>query len=246
MGTGDPKRARELVVLVVASALAYPLGLWLGSRWLLPALNTLPAYLLMARRLRLGDRAGAVGAVLLWAFTLAVTGTLSFSLWPSDPGAVVLNGPAYREEMFGWIATGQGSEGSPRLFLPQHMTHLAGFVVLSLASASALSILMGAVLTNYMNYYVASLARAGVEPLWVLLLGWQPWALCRVTAFCILGVVLAEPLLARLGRAPRPSLRELRPWLLAAAGGILADWALKAALAPTWGLELRALLLGGG
>jgi len=233
------------VLLVAASALAYPIGLWIGSRWLLPALITLPAYLVMARRLRAGERAAAVRAVLAWAATMAVAGTLTFSLWPSDPGSVILNGPAYREEMFGWIATGQGAEGSPRLFLPQHLLHLAGFVALSLASASALSILMGAVLTNYMDYYVASLARAGVEPLWVALLGWQPWAICRVVAFCILGVVLAEPLLARLGRAPRPSLGALRPWLLAAAGGILADWVLKAALAPTWGLELRALLLGG-
>jgi hypothetical protein len=144
--------------------------------------------------------------------------------------------------MFAWIATGQGTEGNPRAFLPQHLAHLAAFAGLSLVSASALSILAGAVLMNYMDYYVASLARAGVEPVWVALLGWQPWAICRVAAFCVLGVVLSEPLLARLGRAPRPTFSALCPWLLVAAGGILADWLLKAALAPTWGLELRALL----
>ena len=239
-----PRHGLELALLALASALAYPVGLWLESRWLLPALNTLPAYLVMTRRLAAGERLAAVRAMLIWAGTLAVAGTLSFSLWPSDPGAVVLNGPAYREEMFGWIATGQGSEGSPRLFLPQHLAHLTAFVVLSLASASALSILMGAVLMNYMDYYVASLARAGVGPLWVALLGWQPWAICRVAAFCVLGVVLSEPLLARVGRAPRPTFRALRPWLLVAAGGILVDCLLKAWLAPAWGLALRQLLPG--
>jgi hypothetical protein len=55
---------------------------------------------------------------------------------------------------------------------------------------------------NYMDFYVASLARAGA-PLWaVVLLGWQPWAMARVAAFSTLGVVLAPPLLrrARVGR----------------------------------------------
>jgi len=232
----------EITGMLLATALAYPLGLALGQPWLLPMLNTMPAYVVMLRRLRRGDRRGAVEAMLIWAAALAVLGTLAFALWPSDPGPIVLNGPAYREEMFRWIATGVGSEGDPRLFLPQHIAHLAGFVALSLATASSLSILLGAVLMNYMDYYVASLARAGA-PLWTtLLLGWQPWAICRVAAFCTLGVVLAEPLLAALGRCARPSLRDLRPWLAAAAAGILADWILKALLAPQWGLWLRALL----
>ena len=78
----------------------------------------------------------------------------------------------------------------------------------------------------------------------MLLLGWQPWALCRVAAFCTLGVVLSEPLLARVRRLPLRRARGPRsPYLLAAAAGILADWILKATLAPTWGLWLRPLLL---
>jgi hypothetical protein len=45
--------------------------------------------------------------------------------------------------MFAWIRTGAGTEGSPRAFIPQHALHLGAFVVLSLATASALSITMG-------------------------------------------------------------------------------------------------------
>lgn len=235
-------RSRLLAGLALAALVSYPLGLAIGERWLLPLLNAAPAYAVMAALLRRGDRRDAVAAVLVWAAALAIFGTASFALWPSPPDGVVLNGPAYREEMFRWIRTGEGAEGDVRLFLPQHLLHLAAFVALSLATASALSILLGAVLMNYMDFYVASLARAGA-PLWaVVLLGWQPWAICRVAAFCTLGAVLAEPLLSRLRSYPYAGLRSARPYLLGAAAGIVADCVLKGALAPTWGLLLRGVL----
>lgn len=232
----------RLSILVLATLASYPLGLALGQPWLLPLLNAAPAYVAMITRLRRGDRRGAVLGMLAWAAALAVFGTAAFALWPSAPDRLVLQGPGYRDEMFRWIRTGEGSEGSLRLFLPQHVLHLGVFVGLSLASVSALSILMGAVLMNYMDFYVASLARAGA-PLWAVgLLGWQPWALCRVAAFCTLGAILAEPLLARLARRRYEGLGAARRYAAWAAGGLLADVVLKAALAPTWGLLLRGLL----
>jgi len=233
---------RVLAALLAASVLTYPLGLAVGSRWLLPLLNTAPAYVAMVVLLRRGQRDQAVLAMLAWAACLAVTGTLCFRLWPVPVDGAVLHGPEYREEMFHWIRTGIGREGHVTGFLPQHVLHLAVFVVLSLATASAVSILGGALLMNYMDFYVASLGRAGVPAWATTFLGWQPWALCRVAAFCILGVVLAEPLLARLSGRPYAGLASGRRWLLIAAGGILADWVLKAALAPSWGLWLRPLL----
>lgn len=224
------------------TAASYPLGLVAGLPWLLPLLNTAPAYVAMASRLRSGDRRGAVVAVLAWGATLAICGTLAFALWPADPGETVVNGPRYRDEMFHWVRTGEGAEGSPGLFLPQHLLHLAAFVVLSLSTASAVSMLVGAVLMNYMSFYVASLARAGA-PIWaVVLLGWQPWALCRVAAFCVLGAVLSEPLLSRLVAYPYAGLGTARRLFVAAGAGLLADCFLKASLAPLWGRWLRALL----
>lgn len=233
-------RPRMLALLVAATFVSYPLGLALGRPWLLPLLNTAPAYVVMLRLLRAGDRRGAVVCMLVWAAALAVFGTLAFRFWPTPVDALVLNGPAYRDEMVRWIRTGAGPEGSPRLFLPQHLLHLAAFVLLSLLTASAASILMGAVLMNFMAFYVASLGRLGVPGWAVVLLGWQPWAICRVAAFCVLGAVLAEPLLVRL--RPYPHRGSAWPFLLGAAGGILADGLLKAALAPTWGLWLRTLV----
>jgi hypothetical protein len=229
-------------VLVLLTALTYPLGLLLGSPWVLPLLNTAPAYVLMVQRLRAGDRAGALRATLVWAAALAVFGTFTFTWWPSDPEGLVLHGAAYRDEMFTWIRTGLGTEGDLRRFLPQHVLHLAIFVALCLATASVASITMGAVLMNYMSYYVASLARAGTPAATVVFFGWQPWALCRVAAFCALGVVLSEPVLSRLLRYRYEGLRGARVVILAAAGGILADWILKAVLAPHWRLALKAAL----
>jgi len=233
----------DLAILLVASLVSYPLGLALGQPWLLPILNALPAYIVLVHRLRKGERGGAVRAMLWWAAALALVGTIAFVWWPAPVGPVVLNGPEYKQEMFTWIRTGVGREGSPRLFLPQHLLHLAVFVAIGLASASAGAILMGALLMNQMSYYVASLARAGVPAWAVTLIGWQPWAIARVAAFATLGVLLAEPLLLRLFPAAREKLRIGRAaYVMAAMSGILADWFLKALLAPLWGHWLKALL----
>jgi hypothetical protein len=237
--SAEPGR-REVAALLAAALLSYPLGLVLGSPWLLPLLNTAPAYVVLVRRLGRGDRAGAVVAMLLWAAALAVGGTVTFALWPSPVDGLVLNGPAYRDDMLHWIRTGEGREGSLRLFLPQHLLHLGAFVALCLPTASVLGILLGAVLMNFMSFYVATLTRAGVPAGAVVLLGWQPWAICRVAAFCVLGVVLAEPLLGRFRPLARSGSR--RRYVLAAALGLLADCVLKAVLAPTWGALLRGFL----
>jgi hypothetical protein len=229
--------------VVLATVLSYPLGLAIGVPWLLPLLNAVPAYAAMVVLLRRGAQREAVVTMLAWALALAVTGTVTFASWPRPPDALVLNGPEYRDEMLGWIRTGVGREGSPRLFLPQHALHLAAFVLASLTSASFLSITMGAVLMNYMGFYVASLARAGAPAWAVALLGWQPWAIARVTAFTLLGVALAQPLLRHLAPATPPP-PPIAPLVRFAAAALVFDVVLKAALAPLWGRWLRALLPG--
>jgi hypothetical protein len=235
----------RLAALLLATLASYPAGLAVGWPWLLPLLNAAPAWLTMAALLLRGDRRGAVVAMLVWAAGLAVFGTVCFALWPTPVDAMVLRGPEYRDEMFEWIRTGRGRESSPSLFIPQHAAHLGLFVAACLATASTLSIAMGGVLMNYMSFYVASLARAGAPSWAVVLLGWQPWAICRVAAFCTLGAVLGEPLILRLRGRRYPGFRSARPYLLAAGALLLADVALKAALAPSWGRWLRRVLPAG-
>ncbi|HEX9186905.1 MAG TPA: hypothetical protein VGB87_07530 [Vicinamibacteria bacterium] len=234
----------DLVVLILATIASYPIGLALRHPWVLPILNALPAYVVLVHRLRKGERGGAVRAMLWWAATAAIVGTIAFVWWPEPISRVVLNGPAYKNEMFHWIRTGQGSEGNIRAFLPQHLVHLGAFLVLGLGTGSAGAILMGAVLLNYMSYYVAALAKAGVAPWAVTLLGWQPWAISRVAAFATLGVLLAEPLVTIVFPSARDRLKAntRAAYVVAAMSGLLADWFLKFLLAPTWGRWLRALL----
>jgi hypothetical protein len=228
----------QAVTLVSATALSYIVALAIGWPWLLPFLNSVPAYSLMLRLLHDSQRERAVRVMLLWAAALIVFGTAFFLV---SPGSTALRGTVYRDEMFQWIRTGEGVEGDIRLFLPQHLLQIAIFVISSLATAGLASVVLGSFLMNTMSFYVASLARHGTPGWAVVLLGWQPWALCRVAAFCILGVVLAEPLLSRIWKYPYGGLAAARRLLAWAAGLLLSDWILKAFLAPLWGDWLRGL-----
>jgi hypothetical protein len=234
----------DLIVLLLATLVSYPVGLWLRQPWLLPALNALPAYVVLVHRLRKGERGGAVRAMLWWAAALALVGTVVFVWWPEPIGRLVLNGPTYKTEMFSWIRTGRGAEGNIRLFLPEHLVKLGAFIVVGLGTGSAGALLMGAALMNYMSYYVAALAKAGMPPWAVTLLGWQPWTIARAAAFATLGVLLAEPLAALVFPSAKDKLKggTRAAYIVAAMSGILADWFLKFLLAPTWGRWLRALL----
>jgi hypothetical protein len=234
----------DVIVLLLATAVSFPLGLALGQAWLLPVLNALPVYLVLVHRLRKGERGGAVRTAIWWAGTLALVGTACLAVWPGETGRLVLGGPEYLDRMLTWLRSGEGTEGSLSLFLPRQLLQLALFAVLSLATASALAIAMGAVMLNYMSFYVAGLLKAGA-PLWgVTVLGWQPWTISRLAAFCTLGVVLAEPLLLRLSSSAREKLNPVgrAPYYVAALSGIVAGWILQAALAPLWARWLRALL----
>ena len=234
----------DLIVLLLATLVSYPIGLGLRQPWLLPVLNALPAYVVLVHRLRKGERGGAVRAMLWWAAAVAIVGTVAFVWWPEPIGGVVLNGPEYKNEMFRWIRTGRGAEGNIRLFLPDHLVKLGAFIVVGLGTGSAGALLMGAAMMNYMSYYVAALAKAGVPPWAVTLLGWQPWTVSRVAAFVTLGVILAEPLATLVFPTARERLKASTraAYIVAAMTGILVDWFLKFTLAPTWGKWLRALL----
>lgn len=234
----------DLVVLILATAVSCPLGLALGHPWVLPALNALPAHLVLVHRLRKGERGGAVRAMLWWAATLAIVGTLSMALWPPTVDTVVLNGPAHQTETLGWLRTGHGPDESVRGFLPRQLGLAAVFAALSLSSVSALSLLLGAVLLNSVSFSVASLSRAGVPAWAVATLGWPPWTIATGAALCTLAVVLAEPLLFRLFPGARQKLKVVgrMPYYIAVLSGLASAWVLQAALGPLWGHWLRRLL----
>jgi hypothetical protein len=135
--------------------------------------------------------------------------------------------------MFGWVMTGRGAESDPSRFIPQEAAHAVVFSALALASGGVLALAMGAVLMNYMGHYVGALASASAHPVATVVLAWHPWAVIRIVSFVTIGVILAVPLLSRLGGF-RVDMRPARRLLAWAGAGLVADIVLKSLLAPAW------------
>lgn len=184
----------------------------------------------------------AWGLAMIWAGLLSLGVIVLVLVAPEAAGNGILNGEAYREEMFHWIATGAGRENEPRAFIPQHLLHVTLFVLLTWASAGYLGLALGAFLLNYMSYFVGSFAVASGRPLLGAVAAWVPWSVLRVMAFVLLGVLFARPLLARRIWPFRG--REYRLLGLALLG-LSADILVKALLAPTYGRFLRELVRTG-
>lgn len=213
------------------------------GRAALPILATLAIYPVFARLVLAGRRGAATVAAILWAASLSFGLITHTARDPETAGRGVLMGPAYRAEMFQYVASGEGRESQPRRFIPQHLLHAATFAVVTALSGGLLGLAMGSVLVGYMSYYVGALA-AGPHPLTAGLLGWPPWAILRVVAFVMLGTALSRPLLVRLfGRGSEPLFEPAdRRIVLAALALLLVDIILKTIFATTWATLLRPCL----
>lgn len=216
-------------------------GFILSARFLLPIFHVAFSYPVLFTLLAEEKRKRAFAAMLFWALCLAVI-TVSASIrFPSQAADSILRGSQYANETIHWIKTGEGAEGDPMRFIPQHLLHFALFAFLAASTAGMLSLVLGAVLMNYMSYYVATLIRSSHDPLMAVLMGWHPWSIIRVISFVILGVILAEPLICRIVKRDY-EYTPVRPFFWAAITGIALDILIKALLAPWWGLKLRMIL----
>ncbi|HEX2252801.1 MAG TPA: hypothetical protein VHQ65_06010 [Thermoanaerobaculia bacterium] len=224
--------------LLLATTLFVPLlaALPYGG-WLMAAVAPSTIYGWFARRVRFGDALGAWGLGLAWAGLLSLGTILLVYLWPEAARGIV-HGEPYREEMFRWIATGEGMENDPSRFIPQHLLHLTVFVLLTWASAGYLGLALGALLVAYMSYFVGSYAVAADALMLGPLVAWVPWSVLRVGAFVLLGVVFTRPLLER---RPWPFTRRDYGLLALALSGIVGDLVIKATAAPAYGRFLRQL-----
>jgi len=242
--SGPPGRSAPL--LLILPALLAPLALWLaaasGRSFTLPLLATAAIYPVFAAFLLAGRPLAAASAAVLWAGSLSVSIIAVTMADPVRLAPVIVNGPAYRDEMISWVATGIGRESDPARFIPQHLLHLAAFVLLALVSAGLLGLLLGAVLVAYMSFYVGVLA-SGPEPMHAALFGWPPYAVIRVVAYVVLGTVLARPLLGRLTRRTLPPIAARR-WVGVAAALLVLDLVLKTLVAARWAAYLRPCLPG--
>lgn len=224
--------------IVGGTAVSYVVAAVVGVPALVPVFNVIPAFPFMVASLRRGSVGDAIWRMLIWAAALAVCATVFAYVDTAEAGRLFLRGETYRREMFEYLTTGSGREGDPRAFIPQHLGHAAVFCVLALVTGAALAMALGALLMNYMAYYVGALGAASAQPWQAMLLAWVPWALIRVASFVTLGVVLGGPLLARL-LGFRFRLVEQRRWLTFAAAGLALDILLKWLLAPVWREMIR-------
>jgi hypothetical protein len=230
-----PRALRALPALPIGAALpaSVALAVFLPTPLplaILPPLVLLPHF---ARDIAAGRPASAARRTLVWALLLSALTIAAVCAFPERMESRVLHGPSYREEMFRWIDTGIGKESDPGRFIPEHIAHLALLLVLSFATGGAAGLLLGAVLLNYMNFYVASLVLTSNRPLLTLGVGWPVWSVVRVVGFIFAACAVAAPFYDRF-RGVAPALR--RNGRLLAAGLALAalDIVLKTVLAEPW------------
>jgi len=226
-------------VIVGGTAVSYLIAILIGIPALIPFLNVVPAFPFMIASLRRGRVAEAVGRMMIWAAALAVCATTISYLAPAETGSLFLRGESYRREMFEYLRSGYGPEGNVRHFLPQHLAHAAVFCGLAAATGALLAMPLGAMLMNYMAYYVGALGGASAQPWKAMALAWAPWAIVRIGGFVTLGVVLGGPVLGRIF-AFEYRLRAQRRWIALAGAALLADVVLKWALAPAWREMIRS------
>lgn len=237
---------------IISSPLVYPYlflgvivstaaGFMLSSKFLLPVFHVAFSYPVLFTLLAEEKRKRAFAVMLFWALCLAVITVFASIRFPSQAADSILHGSQYANETIHWIKTGEGAEGDPMRFIPQHLLHFALFALLAASTAGMLSLVLGAILMNYMSYYVATLIRSSQDPLMAVLMGWHPWSIIRVISFVILGVILAEPVICRIVKRDY-EYTPVRPFFWAAITGIALDILIKALLAPWWGLKLRMIL----
>jgi hypothetical protein len=226
-------------VLLMLTPLTVLLALIPGiGGWALALLAPLTLYPFFIQRVKERDYLGAWRLGILWTVLLSAGVILLVFLFPEGAARGILRGETYRQEMFGWIATGEGKENDWHRFLPEHLLHFAVFIVLCWASGGYLGLVLGALLTAYMSYFVGSYAAASGHPFLGSVAAWVPWSAVRVCAFVLSGALFARPLLVRRAWPfERPEFRLMA----VAAAGILVDIVMKILIARPYGLFLRQM-----
>jgi hypothetical protein len=223
-----------LVLLLTPSAVF--LARWISSRSALLLLVTIAGYFPFVMEAQVSFFSGFL-LLLLWTVMLSVL-ILWFS-WrePERMELLIWRSREYTSGMFRWIASGKLPEGSPKNVVFFHIKQTLLYCVIALLSANFLALLLGSALLNYMNYYVARLARSSSNSSRALIMGWNPWSVVRVLSFLWLGMVVSTPSLGLLFAIPW---RLSVPLVIPGVAGILVDLAFKLTLSPIWSTRLRA------
>jgi hypothetical protein len=233
-----------IYVYLALAALAGGASLLTGWMWLPPFLQAtlvFPVYLYFILN---RWRGRAVAGMLLWALLTSIVTILITVSRPETAAGAVFNGAAYRDEMMAWIRTGVGAESTPAEFIPVHALHYGLFLAGSLLTLGWAGLVMGAVLLNYMNFYVGSLVLAAERPELAALFGWPPYAVIRVAGY-IMGAVALSDFATAVVLRRNPWERSVTKRLLGLSVlFFVSDVLVKIVVAPWW-RRLLAWIAGG-
>jgi hypothetical protein len=220
-------------------------GFFSGIQLLLPLLITIPSAFVMWRWLLRGKVGTAYAEMLLSCLWMSIPLVLLPLYFPSRAEVMIIKGADYVKDMQDWINTGDAMEGTPSLFIPEHLTHMAIIAVASFFSAGFIALFFGAIQMGYMNYYVAWLITESGGDSSAYMLGWPVWSIIRVLSFVLLAVALAQPVVRRFNW--KEINIRLMVWLVAVAivlEGV--DIGLKMVLGPVNQSVLHRVIHGTG
>jgi len=181
--------------IILLSWMPLAVGFASGVKLLIPLLVTIPSFLIMRRWIMRKQVMTAYYEMLLSCLWMSIAFILLSYYFPAHAENVIIRSTEYVADMDEWIGTGGATEGTPALFIPEHLRHIGIIVVASLLTGGFVALFFGAMQMGYMNFYVAWLIiNSGGDP-WAYYLAWPIWSVVRVLSFVLLTVVLAQPLL---------------------------------------------------
>lgn len=231
--------------ILLFSTIPVVAGFFSGIKWLLPLIITIPSFLIMWRWLVRGKVGTAYAEMLLSCLWMSIPMVLLSLYFPGRAETMIIKGTDYVADMREWISTGGAMEGTPSLFIPEHLIHMAIIMAASFFTAGFAALFFGAIQMGYMNYYVAWLITESGADQSAYILGWPVWSVIRVLSFVLLAVVLAQPLIKRF-QWKEINIR-LMFWLIAIAiilEGV--DIWLKTVLGPVNQSVLHRVIIGAG
>ena len=223
---------------LLCGVVGFRMGWRLRSVAMLPVVQGLLGFFAFASAWRVDGALDGSLAVVGWAVGGSAVSLYIFAREPGEIDTRVLRARPYRDEMFGWIRSGKGPESRPWSTAGRHTLELAAYGLAAVISANLLSLIMGAILLNYMNAYVSRLWGVAHRRRTVWLLGWNVWSIVRVLAYIALGSAAATPVARVAGYPPRDN--EVTALLIGATAGVIVDLILKLILSRPCGRKLAA------
>ncbi|MEH2248972.1 hypothetical protein [Nostoc sp.] len=225
-----------VIFLVIGVILSTSASFVFGIPWLMPIFGAAVPYPILFLHVRRQQHKSAFWWMLLWGVLQSIAIIVATTIAPQTAAKNILRGQSYTTEMLHWIRTGEGSEGSLSLFLPEHLLEYGIFCILCIVTLSSVALIFGTWMLNYMSFYVAELVKVSAKPWLAAILGWYPWSILRIIGFIATGVALAAlglNLVTRI-RGEVPKSPFPKTYMLIGICFVIADIVVKAVLAPIW------------